>query len=423
MDYQKKLKKYLLVSRLGRGLGLLQRYLKTDILYLIRGGFWSSAAQVISVIAGFLTATAFANFISPETYGSYKYLMSIFGILSITTLGGMNTALIREVAQGRDGSAYAALREKIKWGLLGGLGAIILAWYYLYQGQQNLFWPLMAAGFFIPFMDAFNLFDSVLQGKKLFRLSAKYNSLIKIFATAIIIAVLFWNKKLTLIIIAYFASYTLLRLSALLLIKRKIKENNQVSRAAISYGRHLSFLNVLSTIAGQIDSIMLWHFLNAQSLAVYSFAQLPIRQATAFFKPLQQISIPKLAERDKEELKKSLLKKIGKSMLLLAVPAILLALALPLIYQLLFPQYLASVFYAQIFTLTIILLPERMLSMAMIAHASKKYLYLTNILNPLLRVVLVLILIPLYGIPGAIAAIIAQQIIFVFFDIYFFKKI
>jgi len=119
-----------------------QKYTKTDMVYLAKGGSWLTLGQIVSTIASFLSAIAFANLLPRETYGQYKYILSITSILAIPTLAGINTAVIRAIARGYEGSFIPALKTKIKWGLLGGITSIGLAGYYYFSALYGSTWSL-----------------------------------------------------------------------------------------------------------------------------------------------------------------------------------------------------------------------------------------------------------------------------------------
>ena len=100
-----------------------EKYTKTDMTYMAKGGFWLTFAQVISSISSLLLTLAFASMVTKEVYGTYKYIFSLFALLSIPTLSGMGTAITQSVARGFEGSVIPAFKEKIKWGALGVLQA------------------------------------------------------------------------------------------------------------------------------------------------------------------------------------------------------------------------------------------------------------------------------------------------------------
>ena len=115
-----------------------EKYTKTDMVYLAKGGFWLTINQIISISSAFLLSIALANLLPKEIYGQYKCIISIFSILAISTLPGMDTAVTRSIAQGNEGSFKQALKTKMKWGLLGALVSLCFAIYYLLQQLLQL---------------------------------------------------------------------------------------------------------------------------------------------------------------------------------------------------------------------------------------------------------------------------------------------
>src|ERR1041384_6093938 len=93
-----------------------ENLLQTDITYLLKGGFWLSASQVIATLSGFLMSIAFANLISKEAFGIYKYALSVAGIIGALSLTGMGTAVTRSVAKGFE-SLRQGFRTNLKWSL------------------------------------------------------------------------------------------------------------------------------------------------------------------------------------------------------------------------------------------------------------------------------------------------------------------
>ena len=114
-----------------------QKYTQTDMVYLAKGGFWLTLGNIISSASVFLLAIAFANLLDSTTYGNYKYILSLVGILIIFTLTGTKFAIPQAVARGLEGSFYTGFKTKLKWGVLGSLSAIGLAGYYFLQGNSG----------------------------------------------------------------------------------------------------------------------------------------------------------------------------------------------------------------------------------------------------------------------------------------------
>src|SRR5436190_679725 len=91
---------------------------KTDMIYLAKGGFWQAFGQASSSIFSLFLILTFANLVPKETYGLYRYILSLAGILGVFTLTGMNRSVTQAVASGYDGALKTAVTYQLKWSLL-----------------------------------------------------------------------------------------------------------------------------------------------------------------------------------------------------------------------------------------------------------------------------------------------------------------
>jgi len=399
-----------------------EKWAKTDMVYLAKGGFWLTLGQVISSISGLLLAVAFANLLPKETYGIYKYILSLVSLLSIPTLSGMRTALMQAIARGYEGSIIPAMKTKIRWGLIGGVASVILAGYYFYNGNTTLTISFLITGIFIPFMDSLAVYGPIFSGRKLFKQGTKYNVITQITAAAIMVAVLILTKNIFLILLSYFSSRTLLRAIFLIITFKKFKPNKKEDPETISYGKHLSFISILGTIAGNLDKILLWHFLGATPLAIYAFAKAPVNQLSALLKTIIPLSFPKLAAAEKEDIKKTLPAKMIKFLIVIAIGVLIYIILAPYFYKLIFPQYIGSIKYTQLWVLVLLFFPQKLIGTTLQARAKKKELYILSLSNSILKIILFIILLPLYGIYGAIFANLIPYVWNTVLQIYFLKK-
>src|SRR3989344_4033868 len=77
-----------------------EKYFKTDMVYLAKGGFWLVVGQLIVSGVSFGLSVAFANLLEPDVYGTYRYILTIFNFLAIPTLTGINVALREQLLKG-----------------------------------------------------------------------------------------------------------------------------------------------------------------------------------------------------------------------------------------------------------------------------------------------------------------------------------
>jgi O-antigen/teichoic acid export membrane protein len=400
-----------------------EKYTKTDMVYLVKGGAWLTGGQIIATASSFLLAITFANLLPKETYGVYTYILSIVGILSIPTLSGMATAAVQAVARGYEGSLMPIVKTKIRWGLLGSIASLILAGYYYFLGNATLTISFLIVACFLPIMEAFGVYDNFLQGRKLFGVSVKFYIINQIIAVASLIAAVFFTRNLFIILLAYFVPWTLTRFIFFKIILKKFSPNQKQDLQTISYGKHLTLMGIIGTVASCLDQLLIFHYLGAAELAIYSFALAPAEQIKNLLNSMNTLALPKFSQRSKEEIKKTIMGKIFRYALLIAAIVIVYILAAPLIYKIFFPKYPDSVFYSQIFAVSLIsgaaLLPSSVLQ----AQMNKKKLYVFNTAASLLQIILMAVFIYFYGLTGAVLARVLTRFFILFFLTFLAKRI
>ena len=390
-----------------------ESFFKTDMVYLAKGGFWLTLGQIVSSVSSFLLAIAFANLLPKETYGNYKYILSIMSILAIPTLAGINTALTQAVARGYEGSLIPALKTKLKWGVWGGTLGLVLALYYYINGNNILAISFLITAVFIPFMETLGVYGSLLNGKKLFRQSTQYYAISRITSVLILITTIFFTNNLFIILLAYFLPWTILRLVFLLITIKKFHPNDKEDEKTISYGKHLSFVGVAGNISTYLDNILLFHYLGAAQVAIYAFAFAPVDQIRSLYKAIPTLAVPKLSNRSVKEIDSILYNRLFKLFIIGIIIAIIYFLTAPYIFKILFPQYLDSIFFSQLLAVILVLrLPMSFLGAVVQSKLNitpKSWLY-WRMTPHIIFIGTLFIFTPLYGIIG----VIISRIIFLF---------
>ena len=411
-----------LKSRIYDFLRWSQKYTGTDNVYLAKGGFWLTLGQIISAGASFLLAVAFANLLDPVTYGNYKYIISMVGILGIFSLSGIGTAITQAVARGLEGSFYTGFKIKLKWSLLGSLIAIGGAIYYWLRGNDILPIPLLISAIFLPLMQASQVYGSFLTGKKLFSARVKYSSFSQIISVAAIIATLLLTKNLFWLIAIYLISHTILNFFFYWFTQKRFRPNKKDDPKTLSYGKHLSLMGIVTIIAGYIDKILLFTLIGSAQLAIYSFSIVVPEQIGSIIKKIRVLALPKLAVRENKDIRKTIKVRAWKLAIFTAVMVIIYIALAPYIYKMFFPKYLDSILYSQIFAISLIVaMPAYLLGIVFEAKAKKRELYILKI-SPLIRTILFVILIPPFGILGAIMAIITSKTFALILVLLLFRK-
>ena len=392
-----------------RALKWSEKYTKTDMLYLAKGGFWGLLSQIGLVLMTFGLAVAFARLVPKETYGEYKYILSIISLLGTLTLTGLGTAVMQSVSRGYDGTLSYAFWKNIKWSIFFFSGAGLVSIYYFLHGNSTLAISLLIAGCLWPFFNSTNLYSSLLVAKKDFRRVTIYFDLIGNFVPYLCIFVtMFFTVNPLFFVAVYIISNTLIGVILYKRVTSIYKPNNEVDPHMLRYSKHLSLMGILSGIAGTLDQILVFHYVGAAELAVYNFATAIPDQIKGPIKSLSNMIFPKIAERSDKEIREGMMNKIMVLLVLgicLTIGYILLA---PFIFHVFFPNYAESIFYSQIYSISILWIVYIPTDTYLNAKKKIKELYTSSILISILQIILLFVGI-LWG--GLLGLIIARVII------------
>ena len=161
-------------------------------------------------------------------------------------------------------------------------------------------------------------------------------------------------------------------------------------------------MDIIGKITNHLDKILIFHFLGPIPLAIYAFAIAPVGQLQAGKKIISKLILPKVSNQSFEKLQKSTPRKaLILTLYALGLSGIYILLA-PYFYKLLYPQYLDSVIYSQVYSLTLLAISGTIFNETLVAHKKKKELYLHRTITPIVQIILFLILLPMFGLMGLI---------------------
>lgn len=399
-----------------------ETFFKVDMMYLAKGGSWMSLGQVINIVLGFLMSLAFANLFPKESFGTYKFVLSAVALIGVFSFLDMGIAVTQAVARGFGNSLRQGFRIFLKWSFGVSVAGLVLSGYYYLNGNILLSFSFLIAGILTPLSASASLYGAYLMGKKDFRRSTLYGIIRNVVPAAALILTLLLTQNLVVIIAVYFLSATLISLFLYYATLSAYRgENEKKDPELMNYAGHLGVMGIIGQVADNLDKILVFHYLGAVPLAIYAFATAPVEQLQSGKKILNALILTKLSERPFEELQKSALRKVW---MLSLYALILIGIYVPLVpyfYQIFYPQYLDSVFYSQIYSLTLFGIIGSVLESHLLAHKKKRELYVSRTINPVVKIVLCFILIPLFGLMGLIMTQIIVRILSFLLSYYFVK--
>lgn len=389
--------------------------LKIDVIYLIKGGFWTTLSFGIGTLGSLLTMVAFGNLLPREAYGTYSYLVSLGSSLAFLTLSGAGSAVMRAVARGAENVAPEAVRMQLKFNLLATATISAVGIYYFLKGNHIFGASLIVLAFANPVSEAFNTYKQILIGKKRFDLMTHLSSLSTAFGVAATLVTLFLTDNVLILVIVYalvallpnFFSY---RKSLSLLDTSEPKKEDLYEMRRTSY--HITGAGIIGTLALYVDKIALFQVAGPASLAVYSFALAGPDRLKGLVKSWLAIALPRLAETSLSEIRKVFYKRLALIMLAGGILAGLYAIGAPYLFHIFLPKYLDSIQYSRWLVIVMIVSPASVYIGSVFASQNMlRATYVLSLGNHLLRIGLFLFCGWMWQIWGLVIAAIASAII------------
>lgn len=399
-----------------------EKWTKTDMIYLVKGGSWLTVGQIASAIISFGLSIAFANLMSKEDFGTYKYLLYSYGIIALFAMPGISVAITRAVSRGFDGSIKLGLQKKIIWSALASLISFLTGIYYFFNQNDILFYGFILIGIFIPLIEPASLYSSILEGKKLFKKEViadiLYNAAS---AIAIFITLYFWHNLL-ITIISYWSVLALTRIAFFYWFNHQNKKNDDTEAGLNAFSNKLTIYQIFNTASLYLDKIIVFNMLGPGPLAIFYFAQGIPERIKSLFRMLSPLSFAKYTTKTKDEVKKTITKKL----LLLAVVIFIIIgayiISAPIIFKYLFPQYQSAVLISQIIAISTFYVITYPINSLLTAHKQVFKSFVISSSGLISGTIVTILLIPLYGIWGAVMGLIVNRTVITLTSLYYLYR-
>jgi len=396
-----------------------ERFLKTDVRYLTRSGFWLSINQVVGALLSLILSILFARYLSQETFGIYKYVITMAGFFAAFSLTGMNSVIVRAVSQGYDGTLKASLLIQLKWSVGVVLTSLAVSMYYLLHSNNAYAVAFLVVAVFQPLGAVLYSYSSYLKGRQQFRLYALRSIITNSVYFLALVLTIFYLPQPIYLVAAYFVSNTCMH--AFFFVRTLLQNPPHtpgIRADDISYAKHLSVMSVIAKASAYVEGLFVYHLLGPVQLAIYSFAIIVPDRIRSMFGIVTTAALPKLSA-NAHGTRESFMRKVVQLSIFAGVLVVGYVLVAPALFKWLFPQYLESLTYSRLYALTLLVLPVHLASPTLVAQNSKRALYIVNSILPTVKIILAFMLIYVWGILGAIVGNVIYYIVLMLLTTYY----
>lgn len=388
-----------------------EKHTKTDMVHFFSANFWLNFSRVISIGMGMALTVAFANLLTPETFGTYKYVLAAAGLFATFSLNGLMTAVTRAAAQGKFNVIPYIVRSAALWSVPASIAAFgVSAWYFIHGNTELGF-----AFLFIAVNNSLSNGLGVTKGVWFATGQFKAGTLLGlpkiIVPFVVILLTIIYTKNVVWILLAYFLSNILLTIIGYWIMRWwfKIKNSKENVPETIKFGKQMSVLGFFQLASGQIDQLLLWHFVGPVGLATYALALGPLREAHNLINNFLTILFPKIASKTVHEVHQTLPMRIRQMFFASALLTLIYILIVPFLFTYLFPKYLESILLSQVLALTILFQAKNIIDTYYTAHGEIWNRSKIILISQAVEFALFITLIPLFGLWGAVWATVFSE--------------
>ncbi len=377
-----------------------------DIKYLIKSGAHFYSSNAVNLVLRLVLSIFLVRLLSKYVYGRYGFVLAVIDILSIATMPGLRISMKREVALGNDYSFIIATKKRFLYGIWGILGVLIVGLFFFLRGDLILahtFW--LSSLLFLPYFILTD-FQHYFIGKKDFKRASWFYTFLSLFSIIIIIGSLFISKDLRWIIFITLASMSVGSIFIFFKIKKGITNKNN-NENFISYGKNITVMELFQRLGFYADRLIIPYFASFTTLANYLVATIIPSHMKEGMKLFSEILFPKFSKEDSSNSYSRFKNRFGLILLLSTMFAIIMIILIPFLLPLIYSrQYNEAILPAQIIAVgTSLLFPGVIISYILQAQKKQKELYKLNIFSFISTVLLLITLVPFYGLIGAAIAV------------------
>lgn len=379
-----------------------RRLLGFDVRFFAKNATIVTISYGVTVLRGLITGYLVARIFPRELYGQYQFILTAVGTVGAISLPGIINALSRAVARGEKGVIIPVARIQFCIALVAAM--ILLGAIPFLPEERKMLWPLfvLAAVIFPVSQTASTLFTAVTVGNARFDVSLKANIAWSSVMAIATLGIIFLHPSAALL---YTAATTLPALSYLWFSRPLVERTTPepTVRHIIQYGIQLTLVSLPVSLSWYIDKLMISALFGLNQLAVFTVAILIPEQAKSLTKELFPISFSIQSKgEDTFHRRKRLIHAVFRATLLFSIGIVAYIIAAPWIYSLLFPNYPEAIFLSQLAAAMLIMQPTALTTQYLEAQAMLSALRKTQWISASVFAASLVILIPLWGLAGAI---------------------
>lgn len=384
---------------------------------VLKNAFWLYLSEFFGRGLKFLVFLLIARFLGPKILGSFEYLFSFIGMFFIFADFGISSIFIRDYQQREEKNKLInqALILKFFLSVIFGLLAFIG---YFFSKKIEPFIAYFVLVFFYVLQNIENFFEAYFIATQRAEKKFIFNLMSSVSLLFFILLGIIMTKNVMAIVLSYVLSIFVSNLIAFSFFRREIKLDFQIDlsffKNYLFNGLPLALFGLLGYLFFSTDKIIISHFRTLEETGYYSAASRIVLALFAIPGLFNTALFPWLAKKAKEKDKriKRLFNLMVISLIFIGILFSLVSFFLaPYVIYLIFGRDFAlsvSIFQVLIWIIVFVY-PTSFLDFFLLSHNKQWLDFFLTIIPAFLNVILSLLLVPSYGVFGAVYASLFSQ--------------
>lgn len=363
-------------------------------VFHFKNGLLLSVRNILIALFSLIVTYTCANYLKPETFGSYKYLIGLVAFTSVFTLTGASPAVVQTIAKTGENPIRFIAKKSFQFSLGASLFLLIFAVYYVSQNNYTFAMVIALAAVLLPFEKSSSLFQTYYNATRRYQTLGSAQLISNFVISLSIILAILLSGNLLIISCVFFISTAVTKVITYTWSCRTFSFPQQSidDTPTFNFAKKMSLLFLLRKVIDQADILLAYQFAGPVATAAFSIAKTPIQLLIGQANIVQILALPQFSRHTNLAVRSSIHHKAVILSLLMTVSGLLYVVTAPFLYKFLFPKYIDFVHYSQILAAALPAVSHILYSEALTASRDVLTLFILETIAPTLRIILVLYL-------------------------------
>lgn len=307
-----------------------------DVKYLLRNGSWVTVRYGITAFIGLITTVVFTRLATPETYGTFQFLVALAAFFSVFSLPGFNMAALKSVVAGEKKGVLQAVRLSFYASLVAIPCILLYGWYQMVFHAHPLSYGLfIIAALAFPFFYAPNTWYAYYEGQKNFFAVTWRTLLITLCTFGGIWMALWLQADVAVLLSIYFGVTIIFSLWFIGEIAFELRKNTYLKSYPLDtrYGLAVTVQKFVYSLSETLPILVIGSLFGYQELALFQIAFFLFSSLSGYMGALIALYLPHLFAGISPKGKKVLLYNFISGVITMSLLAVFLFFIFPLLYD------------------------------------------------------------------------------------------